>query len=107
MGNGDGMSIATREAAELYPFKGSFTEHGNERTNLRREGYIAGRTAEKRLAEIEAAAKAMCDYDHRISAERGHLHIRPTWDSASESVRAIYRKYALMALTAARKAMTA
>lgn len=53
------MSIATREAAELYPLKDSFTEHGNERTNLRREGYVAGRTAPVTEEEIEAAARKL------------------------------------------------
>lgn len=72
----------------------------------RRGGGIMTQEYTPTEAEIEAAAKAMCDYDHRIGVERGHLHIRPTWDSASESVRAIYRKYALMALTAARRAVT-
>lgn len=46
------MSIATREAAESYPFKDSFTEHGNERTNLR----IADLTnANLRGADLEGA----------------------------------------------------
>ena len=82
------MSIATREAAESYPFKDSFTEHGNERTNLRREGYIAGRTAPVTKEEIEAAARELWrdsfyrrmrpygtvqDFDYLTEKDRQHL----------------------------------
>jgi hypothetical protein len=82
------MSIATREAAELYPLKDSFTEHGNERTNLRREGYVAGRTAPVTEEEIEAAARELWrdafyrrarpsgtvqDFDDLTEKDRQHL----------------------------------
>jgi hypothetical protein len=87
------MSIATREAAESYPFKDSFTEHGNERTNLRREGYIAGRTAPVTEEEIEAAAKAMY--------EATFWQDEPVF--GWEQTQSIYRKKARLALSAARK----
>ena len=85
------MSIATREAAELYPLKDSFTEHGNERTNLRREGYVAGRTAPVTEEEIEAAARKL--YDH----EGG------SWSSLNDDMKGHCRYRARIALSAARK----
>ena len=113
------MSIAIDEAEEwaqsLYVGSSHIERHDgravsvpdySQKVSLRAEGYVAGRTAEPTEAEIEAAAKAMCEHNHRISAELGHLHRRSAWDLASESVRAIYRKYALIALSAARKAVT-
>ena len=90
------MSIATREAAESYPFKDSFTEHGNERTNLRREGYIAGRTAPVTKEEIEAAAHRLYEFTHAPEAD-------PGWYVISEYKRKSYRDDAEQMLIAARK----
>ena len=95
------MSIATREAAESYPFKGSFTEHGNERTNLRREGYIAGRTAEPTEAEIEEVAKEIAKTNFKVASVSKRTPVTGTYTYDWH----FYVNNAKSALIAARKAV--
>jgi hypothetical protein len=95
------MSIATREAAESYPFKDSFTEHGNERTNLRREGYIAGRTAPVTKEEIDAAARVL--WSDALYRRARHFGIVQDFDDLAEEDRQHLTHAAQAMLSAARK----
>ena len=106
------MSIATDEAeqwAQSRYFGSVHTERHDgravsvpdypQKTNLRREGYIAGRTAEPTEAEIEAAARVFFENLHYPSASLD-------WNNASDHVKDNWRLKTRLALTAARKAVT-
>ena len=106
------MSIATDEAEEWaqsrYVGSSHIERHDGravsvpnyqQKINLRREGYIAGRTAEPTKAEIEAAARVFFVNLHYPSASLD-------WDKAADHVRDNWRIKARLALTAARKAVS-
>jgi hypothetical protein len=107
------MSIATDEAAQKYPAP---TDAGDPMykyveaiagyPSAKRQGYIAGRTAEPTEAEIEASAFGI----YRVIANNGFptpdnaLH--QIWDATPDNQRDMYRGYAKAALAAARKAVS-
>ena len=106
------MSIATDEAKEWAKSRYAGSSHierhdchsvsvpdYQQQINLRREGYIAGRTANPTEAEIEAAARAFFGNLHYPSASLD-------WDKAADQVKDNWRLKARLALTAARKAVT-
>jgi hypothetical protein len=100
------MSIATDEAAQKYPAP---TDAGDPMykyveaiagyPSAKRQGYVAGRTAEPTEAEIEAAARVFFGNLHYPSASLD-------WDKAADSVKDNWRRKTRLALTAARKAVT-
>lgn len=106
------MSIATDEAEQWAQSRYSGLVHIEnidgrpvtvpnfpQKTNLRREGYIAGRTAEPTEAEIEAAARVFFGNLHYPSASLD-------WGKAADCVKNNWRLKTRLALTAARKAVT-
>ena len=111
------MSIATDEAeqwAQSRYFGSVHTERHDgravsvpdypQKTNLRREGYIAGRTAEPTEAEIEAAAEAM--YDELCgNIIYGCLDENGDPQMDEDPFRTVFINATVEALTAARKAV--
>ena len=106
------MSIATDEAEQWAQSRYSGSVHTErhdgrpvtvpnfpQKTNLRREGYVHGRTAEPTEAEIEAAARVFFGNLHYPSASLD-------WDKASDQVKDNWRLKTRLALTTARKAVT-
>lgn len=89
------MSIATDEAESKFGDTESWMNRDPERND-----YIDGRTAEPTEAEIEAAARVFFGNLHYPSASLD-------WDKAADSVKDNWRLKTRLALTAARKAVTA
>ena len=90
------MSIATDEAEKKYPVPTDADDPMCKYVDgiagcpaAKREGYVAGRTAEPTAAEIEAGAEALCEYyeddeltdDRRIAAL---LVLYAAYDSVTE-----------------------
>jgi hypothetical protein len=94
------MSIATDEAEERYPNTYEDELTANFTHSREQAAYIAGRTAEPTEAEIEAAARVFFGNLHYPSASLD-------WDKASDQVKDNWRLKTRLALTAARKAVTA
>ena len=99
------MSIATDEAEKMYPastdvddpmykYMDAIAGYSSEK----RQGYVAGRTAEPTEAEIEAAARVFFRNLHYPSASLD-------WDKAADHVKDNWRLKTRLALTAARKAV--
>ena len=111
------MSIATDEAEQWAQSRYSGSVHIEnidgrpvivpkfpQKTNLRREGYVAGRTAEPTEAEIEAAAKAM--YDELCgNIIHGWLDENGDPQMDEDPFRTVFINATVEALTAARKAV--
>ena len=100
------MSIATDEAEKKYPAPADADDPMYKHVeaiagcpSAKRQGYIAGRTAEPTEAEIEAAARVFFGNLHYPSASLD-------WDKAADQVKDNWRLKARLALTAARKAVT-
>ena len=100
------MSIATNEAAQKYPAPTDaddpmykYVEAIAGYPSAKRQGYIAGRTAEPTEAEIEAAARVFFGNLHYPSASLD-------WDKAADQVKDNWRLKTRLALTATRKAVT-
>ena len=98
------MSIATDEAEKKYPAPTDvddpmykYVEAIAEYPSAKRQGYIAGRTAEPTDAEIDAAARRLYEITHEEEKR---------WYEMSEAYRNTYREWAEPILTAARKAVT-
>ena len=114
------MSIATDEAeqyAQSRYFGSVHTERHDgravsvpdypQKTNLRREGYIAGRTAEPTEAEIEASAFAQFKaVNNNSSWNLTEEQYRKSWDSLPDTVSDDFLRKARIGLEAARKAVT-
>lgn len=113
------MSIATDEAeqwAQSRYFGSVHTERHDgravsvpdypQKTNLRREGYIAGRTAEPTEAEIEASAFAQFKAINNSSWKPTEEQYREAWDALPNMVSDDFRRKARIGLEAARKAVT-
>jgi hypothetical protein len=110
------MSIASEEANNLYSkpnertiSRSNIFDFGDLRS-YQRAAYQRGRTAEPTEAEIEAVAKqiyltvsdAIDEYDHWM----GKFRAAAEWDELTDESKDEYRKYARLALEAARKAVT-
>lgn len=97
------MSIATDEAEKNFSLPDN---HGVPAFDLywlrdqQQQAYVAGRTAEPTEAEIEAAARVFFGNLHYPSASLD-------WDKAADYVKDNWRLKTRLALTAARKAVTA
>lgn len=109
------MSIATDEATEYARHRYFGRVHierrdGNaeimpndpRQINFRREGYIAGRTADVTDAEVEAVAKAL----YMAKAWNRLDEVTPRWDDQSPEVRGNYMMNAESLLKVARQAVT-
>ena len=107
------MSIATEEAEKKYPAPTDaddpmykYVEAIAGYPSAKRQGYIAGRTAEPTEAEIEAAAKAM--YDELCgNIIHGYLDENGDPQMDEDPFRTVFINATIEALTAARKAVTA
>ena len=100
------MSIAADEAEQKYPAPTDaedpmykYVEAIAGYPSAKRQGYIAGRTAEPTEAEIEEAARVFFGNLHYPSASLD-------WDKASDHVRDNWMIKTRLALTAARKAVS-
>ena len=106
------MSIATDEAEKKYPAPTDaddpmykYVEAIAGYPSAKRQGYIAGRTAEPTEAEIEAAAKAM--YDELCgNIIHGYLDENGDPQMDEDPFRTVFINATIEALTAARKAVT-
>ena len=77
-----------------------------QKTNLRREGYVAGRTAEPTEAEIEAAARVLWIDEHRNSfPSMNDVEMACKESFTLDVVSSEYEDRAEHALRAARKAV--
>jgi hypothetical protein len=101
------MSIARREAEKKYPAPTDaddpmckYVEAIAGCPAAKRQGYVAGRTAEPTEAEIEAAARGFFENLHHPSASLD-------WDKAADHVKDNWRLKTRLALEAARKAVMA
>lgn len=103
------MSIATDEAEKMYPAPTDvddpmykYIEAIAGYLSAKREGYVAGRTAEPTAAEIEAAA--ITQFGVSCSAEGDKLIAK--WEKQSDEYKCARRIEVRAVLTAARKAVT-
>ena len=100
------MSIATDEAEKKYPAPTDaddpmykYVETIAGCPAAKRQGYVAGRTAEPTEAEIEAAARVFFGNLHYPSASLD-------WDKAADQVKDNWRLKTRLALEAARKVVS-
>jgi hypothetical protein len=113
------MSIATDEAEQWAQSRYSGSVHIEnidgrpiivpnfpQKTNLRREGYIAGRTAEPTEAEIEAGAIAIFSRLTTSAHHMGNDDYVDAWHCIAPEQREEFRAQSKAVLEDARKAVT-
>ena len=108
------MSIATDEAEKKYPAPTDaddpmykYVEAIAGYPSAKRQGYIAGRTAEPTEAEVEAAAFAQFKtVNNNSSWGLAEEQYRKSWNALPDMVSDDFRRKARIGLDAARKAVT-
>lgn len=107
------MSIATDEAEKKYPAPTDvddpmykYVEAIAGYPSAKRQGYIAGRTAEPTEAEVDASAFAQFKAVNNSTWTLAEEQYRESWDALPAAVSDDFRRKARIGLDAARKAVT-